>query len=101
MTQHTSRTEQAVLAAMGAARTDKSIVVTRDATVFDLVDSLGLLVALTDIQYSLGLTLDPPQLLQVMHCQCVGDVIATLERLGAQDGGNLTPAGNGVRDLTG
>jgi hypothetical protein len=52
---------------------------TRDTEVFQLVDSLGLVTALANIQAALQLSLEPEQLIAVFACRSIGDLTITLE----------------------
>jgi amino acid adenylation domain-containing protein len=81
MLQRTPPLEQAVLAAMSAASIDKTAAITSSTEILQLVDSLGFFIALTDIQDATGLSLDPAQLLQVLRCRSIADMVATLESI--------------------
>ncbi len=72
--------EQAVIDALRAASPDKSMPVTRDSAVLDLVDSLGLIVALGDLQAALDLELSPKQLIELFHARSIADFATTLGR---------------------
>jgi acyl carrier protein len=78
MLQRTPFLEQTVLAAMSAASVDKAVSITLDTTVLEVVDSLGLFIALTDIQDGMGLTLEPAEILRLFRCRSIADIIQTL-----------------------
>ena len=79
MPQTTRLLEQTVLAAMSAASANKEAAVTSATEVLQLVDSLGFFLALTDVQEATGLLLGPAQLLQLLRCRSIADIVATLE----------------------
>lgn len=86
MSQRRESVECTVLAAMNKNSIYKSIEVTRGTELLRLVDSLGLMITLTDIQESLGIDLDPQQYLQLFNCRLIGDVVAVLENVVSASG---------------
>lgn len=73
--------EQAVIDALRAASPDKSAPATRDSAVLDLVDSLGLVVALGDLQATLAVELAPKHLIELFRAQSIADFAAALGRI--------------------
>jgi hypothetical protein len=86
--------EQIVIEAITAASTAGAIV-TRDTEVFQVVDSLGLMTALANIQAALQLLLEPEQLIGIYACRSIGDLVLTLE--GALSEGQLALCRDGAR----
>ncbi len=70
--------EQIVIEAITAASSAGAIL-TRDTEVFQVVDSLGLVTALANIQAALHLLLEPEQLIGIYACRSIGDLVLTLE----------------------
>lgn len=70
--------EQIVIEAITAAST-ASAILTCETEVFQVVDSLGLVTALANIQAALQLSLEPEQLIGIYACRSVGDLVLTLE----------------------
>ncbi|MET0535642.1 MAG: hypothetical protein ABW171_15610 [Steroidobacter sp.] len=68
-----------MLDAMRAACANKEFEITAATEILQIVDSLGFFIALTDIQDATGLPLGPPQLLQLLRCRSIADIVAVLE----------------------
>lgn len=52
--------------------------VTVDTEVLQLVDSIGLVIALAEVQDALAIELEPHEIIEVFHCRTLGDVASAL-----------------------
>ena len=50
----------------------------RDTAVLDLIDSVGLIIALADVQATLDVELESDEIIEVFQCRSLGDVAAAL-----------------------
>jgi acyl carrier protein len=72
--------EQVVIHALRAASTDKSAQVSGSTEVLQVVDSLGLMMGLANIQAALNLKLEPRETIEVLQARSVADVAVALEK---------------------
>jgi len=70
--------EDVVIEALRAALPDVSVGVSRDSEVLRLVDSLGLVTVLGNVQAALTITLKPKEVIQVLRARSVADVALVL-----------------------
>lgn len=70
--------EQMVIDAMLAASPDKSVRLSRDTDVLHVVDSLGLMMSLVDIQTALNIRLEPKELIGALQAQSIADLALVL-----------------------
>ncbi len=70
--------EQVVIDAMLAASPDKSIPVSRDTEVLQVLDSLGLMMSLVDIQTALNIRLEPKELIGALQARSIADLALEL-----------------------
>ena len=76
--------ERTVIDAMRAAVPNTSLQITPASAVLDLVDSLGLVMTLGNLQAALGIELAPKQVIELFRAASIADVAAVIERfLGA------------------
>ena len=68
----------AVISAISAASPDRSVEVTPVTEVLGIVDSLGLLTALMDIQHELQLALDAEDVIEVFGSRTIAEIVAVL-----------------------
>jgi acyl carrier protein len=66
--------EQVVIDAVLVASPDKSVRVSRDTDVLQVVDSLGLMMSLVDIQAALNFRLEPKELIAALQAHSVADL---------------------------
>jgi acyl carrier protein len=76
--------EQIIIEAITAASTAGAIL-TLDTEVFQVVDSLGLVTALANIQAALQVSLGPEQLIEIYACRSIGDLVLTLTGAVSED----------------
>jgi acyl carrier protein len=70
--------EQVVIEALRAAASDKSIPVSRDTDVLYIVDSLGLMMSVANIQTALNIKLEPREVIGVFQSRSVADLASVL-----------------------
>jgi len=88
-TPDTEALERIVIDALSAVSADAASA-TRDSEVQQLVDSLGLVIALANIQDALDVALEPDEIVGVLGCRTIADVALVLQaaltaRLTSQD----------------
>lgn len=72
--------EQVVFEAMCAASADKAVRVCADTEVLQIVDSLGLMMSLANIQAALNVRLEPKEIIGVLQARSIRDVTLALTR---------------------
>jgi hypothetical protein len=85
MSERTSVIERTVIAAISAACMDSSTPVESDSEVLHLLDSVGMMCALADIQGELRVALEPEQLIRIFGSHRVRDIVSALECCDAID----------------
>jgi acyl carrier protein len=70
--------DQVVIEAMFAASHDKSVNVTRETELLEVVDSLGLMMGLTNIQAALNIRLEPRELIGALQARSIADLSLVL-----------------------
>ena len=68
----------AVISAISAASPDRSAEITSVTEVLGIVDSLGLLTALMDIQHQLQVVLDAEDVIEVFGSRTIAEIVAVL-----------------------
>lgn len=81
--------ERIIIDALSAVSVEAATA-TRESEVLQLVDSMGLVMALANVQESLDVSLDPDEIIQVFQCRSIADVAVVLQtvlsaRLTSQD----------------
>jgi acyl carrier protein len=77
--------EQLVIQALRAASSDKSVQVSATTEVLQVVDSLGLMMGLANIQAALNIKLEPREIIEVLQARSVADIaLALAKALGAR-----------------
>lgn len=79
--------ERILIDALSAVGAD-TVATTRDSDISHLVDSLGLVMALANLQDALGFTLEPDEIIDVFQCRAIADVVEVLR---AAQATRLTP----------
>lgn len=69
--------ERVVIDTFSATCPERSAV-TGDTEVLQLVDSIGLVIALAEVQDALGIELDPHEIIEVFYCRTLRDVAIAL-----------------------
>lgn len=75
---HTETLERIVIDALSTVSADAATA-TRETEVLQLVDSLGLIVALANVQEALGVSLEPDEIIHVFQCRSIADVALVLQ----------------------
>jgi acyl carrier protein len=70
--------EQIIIDVLFAASPGKSIPVSRDTQVLDIVDSLGLMMSLATVQATLKITLEPKEIIAALQARSVADLASVL-----------------------
>jgi acyl carrier protein len=78
MTMSAAAIEQVIIEALLAASSDRSVPVSRDTDVLQVVDSLGLMMGLADIQTKLNIRLEPQELIAAFQARSIADVAVAL-----------------------
>jgi acyl carrier protein len=78
MTMSAAAIEQVIIEALLAASSDRSVPVSRDTDVLQVVDSLGLMMSLADIQTKLNIRLEPQELIDALQARSIADVAVAL-----------------------
>lgn len=74
----TETLERIVIDALSAVSVDAATA-TRDTELLQLVDSLGLVMALANVQEALGVALEPDEIIDVFQCRSIADVATVLQ----------------------
>lgn len=74
----TEALERIVVDALSAVSADAATA-TRETEVLQLVDSLGLVMALSNVQEALDVALDPDEIIEVFQCRSIADVAVVLQ----------------------
>lgn len=74
----TETLERIVIDALSAVSVDAATA-TRDTELLQLVDSLGLVMALANVQEALGVALEPDEIIDVFQCRSITDVATVLQ----------------------
>lgn len=72
--------EQVVIQALRAASSDKSAQVSATTEVLQVVDSLGLMMGLANIQAALNIKLEPREIIEVLQARSVADIALALAK---------------------
>lgn len=72
--------EELVIETMRAASSSQSVPVFRDTEVLQVVDSLGLMMSLANIQSALKIKLEPTEVIAVLQAHSIGDVALALTK---------------------
>jgi acyl carrier protein len=78
MTMSAAGIEQVVVEALSAASSDRSVPLSRDTEVLQVVDSLGLMMSLADIQTKLNIRLEPQELIDALQARSIADLAVGL-----------------------
>ncbi len=70
--------EHVVIDALCAASPDKSVPITRETDVLQVVDSLGLMMGLANIQTALNIKLEPREIIGVLQSRSIADLASVL-----------------------
>jgi acyl carrier protein len=71
--------EQVVLDAMVAASADKAVPLSAETDVLEIVDSLGLMMALANIQKALNISLNPKEIIAALQARSISELALVLE----------------------
>jgi len=78
MSMSAAAVEQVVIDALLAASSDTPAQVSRETEVLQLVDSLGLMMSLANIQTSLNIKLEPKQIIGLLRARSIADLALVL-----------------------
>lgn len=70
--------ERIIIDALSAVSVEAATA-TRESEVLQLVDSLGLVMALANVQEALDVSLEPDEIIQVFQCRSIADVALVLQ----------------------
>jgi acyl carrier protein len=74
----TEALERIIIDALAAVSVEAATA-TRESEVLQLVDSMGLVMALANVQEALDVSLEPDEIIQVFQCRSIADVAVVLQ----------------------